>query len=322
MRTVAALTPEQLHTNQVVCEGLHYAIQPDRSWPSFSAYVDNLAAQDPFVLRDRLFEAYAHKSQKAARERGSPTPPPGQEALLANVETFLAYLQTIFPSSHINIPVETQSHALLNNPPAMQGFIVSHLREMWDQFLAAEWERVRPMLQESVNAFQQLDFTGRTPVEIARTIDHTLSEQLEKWEEHIAQAEQIIFIPSAHIGPYVRRFVNEGVFGIFFGARLPEGTQVSSPALTRSELLVRLSAVADDTRLSILNLLTQHDELCAQDIMTHLDLSQSAASRHLRQLSATGYITERRREGAKCYRLNRDRLHNTLHALEQFLALS
>jgi DNA-binding transcriptional ArsR family regulator len=61
------------------------------------------------------------------------------------------------------------------------------------------------------------------------------------------------------------------------------------------------------------------DELCAQDIMARLDVSQSAASRHLRQLSATGYLTERRRAGEKCYSLNRGRVSNTFHALEQFL---
>jgi ArsR family transcriptional regulator len=93
-----------------------------------------------------------------------------------------------------------------------------------------------------------------------------------------------------------------------------------SSALSRSDLLVRLSALTDDTRLRMLALLSQHDELCAQDIMVQLDLSQSAASRHLRQLSATGYITERRRDAAKCYSLNRERVDDTFRALDQFLA--
>jgi ArsR family transcriptional regulator, arsenate/arsenite/antimonite-responsive transcriptional repressor len=94
---------------------------------------------------------------------------------------------------------------------------------------------------------------------------------------------------------------------------------VTSPALSRSELLVRLSALADDTRLQILELLTQHDELCAQDVIEMLDLSQSAASRHLRQLTATGYLLERRREVAKCYSLNPQRVDDTLRALKRFL---
>lgn len=323
MQTTAALTPDQLRTNHLVCEGLHFAIQPgNRSWPSFPAYVDGLAAQHPFVLRDRLFEAYASITRKMARKEGRPEPQYSQEELLADLDTFLAYLRTGFSDPHIDVAVETEAHAVLNDPPAMQSLIVSHLREMWDQFLAEEWVRVRPILKDSVNAFRQLDVAGRTPVEIARVIDPTLGGKLEEWSEYISPARQIIFVPSAHIGPYVRKFSAEGVFGILFGARLPEGAQISSPALTRSELLVRLGAMADDTRLGILSLLVQHDELCAQDIMTRLGLSQSAASRHLRQLSATGYVTERRQDGGKCYRLSRDRLRNTIHALERFLDLS
>jgi ArsR family transcriptional regulator len=100
-----------------------------------------------------------------------------------------------------------------------------------------------------------------------------------------------------------------------FGARMPEGARQESSALSRSELQVRLGALNDDTRLQILWLLSQSDELCAQDVMNRLDLSQSAASRHLRQLSATGYLTERRRAGEKCYSLNRERIQDTFHAL-------
>ncbi|MCZ7544078.1 MAG: metalloregulator ArsR/SmtB family transcription factor [Anaerolineae bacterium] len=99
---------------------------------------------------------------------------------------------------------------------------------------------------------------------------------------------------------------------------MPEGVQIAS--LSRSDLLVRISALADDTRLRILRLLGDAQELRAQEIMDRLDLSQSAASRHLRQLSATGFVRERREDGAKCYSLNRERVEDTCQALKQFLA--
>jgi DNA-binding transcriptional ArsR family regulator len=53
--------------------------------------------------------------------------------------------------------------------------------------------------------------------------------------------------------------------------------------------------------------------------MRELDLSQSATSRHLKQLSATGYLIERRCEGAKCYALNEDRVDDTMRAISGFL---
>ena len=106
---------------------------------------------------------------------------------------------------------------------------------------------------------------------------------------------------------------------LFFGARQPQGIPGFSPDLSRSELLVRLNALADDTRLRILALFKEEEELCSPEIIERLALSQSAASRHLKQLSATGYLVERRREGAKCYCLNTDRIEDTLHALSQFM---
>ena len=94
---------------------------------------------------------------------------------------------------------------------------------------------------------------------------------------------------------------------------------MTSPDLSRSELLVRLNALADDTRLRILQAIHEAGELCSQEIMVRLNLSQSAASRHLKQLSATGYLSERRREGAKCYSLEPDRIEDVLTAVSSYL---
>jgi DNA-binding IclR family transcriptional regulator len=55
--------------------------------------------------------------------------------------------------------------------------------------------------------------------------------------------------------------------------------------------------------------------------MTSLDISQSAASRSLTQLTANGYLVERRREGGKSYTLNPARLEDTLAAICRFLGL-
>ena len=59
-----------------------------------------------------------------------------------------------------------------------------------------------------------------------------------------------------------------------------------------------------------------------EDIMLQLELSQSAASRHLTQLTATGYLEERRCEGAKCYTLSPERVENTLRAVAAFLEIN
>lgn len=317
-QTAVSLTPEQLHTNKLVVLGLHYAIVPFRSWSSFEAYLDNLAAHHPETLRDRVLDAYETMPCK----QEVPVPINDREQLLSSPEAYLDYLYCRFPDTVIDEEIEREAYFLMIDPPHMQQVIINHLSEMWETVLKPEWDRIQPMLQASVDAFNQLDLAGMTPLEAARTV--VGMELHEHWEEVLSneKLENVIFVPSAHIGPYVSMFKPNGTVWLLFGARLPEGTAVIYPDLSRSELLVRLNALADDNRLRIIQLIRDKGEQCSQDVMTLLDLSQSAASRHLKQLSATGYLTERRREGAKCYNLNPDRIEATLQALANFLGHS
>jgi DNA-binding transcriptional ArsR family regulator len=314
-QTAASLPPQLLHNNLLVLEGLHYAVMPTRSWPGFQAYLNYLADVDPTVLRDTILDAYTNLG---CEDEEIPLAQPVD--MLATLGTFLDYLQARFPPDHINLQIESEAYALLKEPPAMRETIVTHLQTMWTNYFAVEWSRITPMLQSSVAAFQQVDFTGLTPLEATRQIIG--QEVPEGWKRMLESAEfdQLIFVPSAHIGPYLRVFKANGLTWLFFGARLPQGVHISSPDLSRSELLVRLGALADDTRLRILHLLSQRGELCSKDIISELDLSQSAASRHLQQLSATGYLSERRVEGAKCYSLSLERIQDTFQALEYFLS--
>lgn len=322
-RTVAGLPPDRLRTHKIVFIGLYYAVEPVGTWPSFPDYINYLSEQDPISLRDRVFAAYEMVFAKYhTRETTSgELPPLDLSALLASRDAFLAYLRERFSPEHVHVEIETEAHALLNDPPAMKETIVSHLNYMWSEVFAAEWERVTPLLQDCVDAFDQVDFSGMTNIEAARFV---IGQDPQEWWAHaLDQAKQVIFVPSAHLGPYLGRFSSsdDQTVWLLFGARLPQGVQSASPDLSRSELLVRLQAVADDTRLRILQLLIDQGEQCSQDIIRTLNLSQSAASRHLQQLSATGYLAERRREGAKCYNFNKDRAEDTIQAFARFLHL-
>ena len=314
-RTVAQMSPDERHRNALVCEGLYHAVQPDRRWPSFPSYLDDLAARDANDLRDRLLENLARACWSKAPAGATPAQLIDPASLLSSADAYIGYLQA--NEFEFDPALELEAHALFSNPPRMKDVIVSHLSAIWEDRMSAEWERVKPLLQESVAAFQKIDFRRISGFEALRLV--TGQDPHEKWHDLIADSRQIVFVPSAHLGPYLRKFKEERLLWVLFGARLPEGAPAGASALSRSDLLVRLGALTDDVRLRILSLLGQQDELCAQDIMVQLDLNQSAASRHLRQLSAAGYITERRRDVAKCYSLNRERINDTFRALERFL---
>ncbi len=314
-QTTKALSPERLHTNQLVLMDTtaHLA---DAAWPSFPAWVDDLAAQDATALRDRTLQARLMEMGQGAS--GS-LPDPAE--LLANRAAYLSFIEDFTRRGGETYPRSfwEEEHRWLGDPPAMQAMMVAHLRTMWDEFVAPEWKRNLSLLEESAAAFASFGFDGLTAAEALSRV--ALRAQLPQeclgW---MAEIEHLILIPSAHTGPYIVRLssLSKTTARILFGARIPEGAAVRLPALSRSELLMRLTALADDTRLRILELLGHKGELSTPDIIAQLELSQSAASRHLEHLTATGYLTARRQQGANLYRLNLDRIDHTFETLKEF----
>jgi DNA-binding transcriptional ArsR family regulator len=66
-------------------------------------------------------------------------------------------------------------------------------------------------------------------------------------------------------------------------------------------------ALADPTRIRILNLLAQSDEaLCVCDIVEHFPLGQPTISHHLKVLRAARFVTAERRGTFMYYQLNRN----------------
>lgn len=314
--TRAALTKAELDNHRMVMEGLHFALYPKQQWPSFPAYLDHLEEMDAIALRDRLLAAYFELP--CAREE--PSPYKSYEDILRSPESYVEFLTGRFGADHVDPEVERQAYTYVINPSAMKLLIVSHLRMMWDRYLAAEWRRVEPMLKDSVKAFSEIDFSQLSRREAIEFVTGRSLKHADWVDEH--PEATIVLAPSAHIGPYHGIYDWKDQLIMIFGARLPQGTTMTAPDLSRNEIVVRLNALADDTRLRILHFIAQHGEQRSQEIMSELDLSQSAASRHLKQLSATGYLVERRCEGAKCYSLDEERLRDTMHAVLAFLAVT
>lgn len=312
-RTVAEMSPEERQTHELVMIGLFFATRPDASYPSYPAFLEHLAALSPLDLRDRVVTAYA---RYAMPDVGAPAP--AIDDILADFPTYLDFLSRGFEDELIDTDVERRAYTYLLDPPALQQMVVNHLRHMWHKYLAVEWERVRPTLQKAVAAYQQLDLSGLTHTEIAQRV---LDRDDERFISHFAGCAAdgpVTFVPNAHVGPYVGIAPAEDHSWIVFGVRQPSGIEMV-PELGRAEILIRLSALSDDTRLSILKLLSEQGEMRSQDIMQELRLSQSGASRHLSQLAATGFVRERRCNGAKCYELNEERVEDTLLAVGGYL---
>lgn len=320
-KTKATMSAAELERHRLVMLGFYYALLPKRSWSSFPAFLNRLASMPPLELRDRLLDSYLRMPTQEDVDCvvfEVEAPSVAIDEVLADADSYLAFLRERFAEEYIDEDMEREAWRYLNDPPQMQALVTSHLSHMWERYLEPEWRRVEPMLTDAVMAFSEVDLEQMNRLEAARFVTgHPLEEPA--WSDRLDWAESVVFVPSAHIGPYLSVVKMGKRLVLVFGARLPEGTGYHAPDLSRAEIVVHLSALADDTRLHILRLVGDEGELRSQEIMDRLDLSQSATSRHLKQLSATGYLSERRCGGAKCYRLNHERIEETLDAVAAFL---
>jgi biotin operon repressor len=343
-QTVANLTPERRHINQLVFAGLPDALSPDQEWPDFPAYLDALAMQNPFALRDRLLQRVFAPAADPGRSLATAPPTdalrlratiPAYVGQLAaqrapvgaltrspvDVADYVANVEQLHPSTCVDPALYAEIQVLLDDPPALHDLIVAHLDHLWETTLVAEWQRALrgpASLPQQIEVFQQHLTADATAAESFRTFTgRRLPHDLLVPADAI---QQIILVPSAHNGWQLTTWYSDATLRIFFSAPANYTLLLRSSAIGSAELRTRLSALADDTRLRILALLAQQHELAAQEIIAQLELSQSSVSRHLKQLNAVGYVCERRGNGAnKRYSLSTLNLDVTLRALEQLL---
>jgi DNA-binding transcriptional ArsR family regulator len=312
----AKLSADELFKHRLVVIGFFFTFQPDREWNSYPAYLNALEKIDPFVMRDKMLNTYANICKEYNKEPASKEV--DWDHVLSSVDNYIAFLKKGFSDEHVEVDVETKAYDYVLDPPAMKSLVVEHLRWFWNEYLSAEWARTEPILKDSVKAFKNANLEKMSRLELARYITgQDLDESI--WEKMLEDAKYITYIPNAHIGPYIHKMHYGNTLKIVYGARQPEDSSIRIPELDRADIVTRMSALADNTRLHILQMITEAGELRSQDVMDEVGMSQPSVSRYLTQLTATGYLLERRVNGSKVYALNRDRIEKTLKAVQKFL---
>jgi hypothetical protein len=336
-KAAASLTSKQRRTNRVVFEGLRDVVAPDQEWDDFQSYLEHLTTRYPTALRDQAL-------QRLCRPLRSEAATPAPEQLLADAQAYAARIAQVYSDATHDPAILAKAHALLNDPSALHEVVVAHLTELWETMVIEEWRyqtgRGPESLQAAVNIFRSRLGLPTTAAPLSQWVrgapderpvfgPMTAAEALRTFTGRPAPSdmampvfdvERVVLIPSAHSGRQITTWYCDGTLRVFF-TPLPQ-QQISyilrASPISHGELLSRLNALSDDTRLRVLTLIAQHDEISAQEIQTLLDLTQSTVSRHLKQLQM--YLIERRGEGAsKLYRLNPIQLDVTIRGLEQLL---
>lgn len=316
-KTRMQMSNEERARHLLVTIGFHYSILPQEPGASFEAYLDGLEKTPPSELRERLLTAYSGVCMTEEGKKHINLPVDWDE-VLSSAKNYVEFLRSRFGEDLTDVEMESKAYEYVIDPAALKQLITGHLRWFWKNHLQPEWNRVRPMLEESARAFNQIDYSDMTRVQMVEFVTGTEFNEL-KWGNQLEKAKELVFIPNAHFGPYMRTTMIGDIFYIYFGAHLPEGSEVRVPELDRAEIVSRISALADDTRLQILQMIAENGEMRSQEIMEATNLSQPSVSRYLSQLTAAGYLQERRESGAKVYILKRERIEKTLKAVSAFL---
>lgn len=211
--------------------------------------------------------------------------------------------------------------ALLADPDDLQRRTIALYEGVWDAVVRDDRSAALPALRRAARrgaAFGDRGFAEAYASLTGQRIPDVL-------ERPAPSITCITFCPSAHLGDFVSYIAYEPDLIVYFPApqlldRCDESDRTTpivegdAPSLAQPELLEAARALADPTRLRMIDLLLE-GELYAQEIVGRLGVAQSAVSRHLSQLERAGLVTVEARRGSKYYAVNPARLDAAAAAL-------
>jgi hypothetical protein len=191
---------------------------------------------------------------------------------------------------------------------------LSALERFWNELYSFEFEATRPIMARSV-AFERSRPRPARFEDVFVTVTGRLAP--EQVMDVLPSVERVTFVPSCYVGPYVAYTHFDSQLILYYNCRSAPVDIAGAGSEAATAIYPPLKALADETRLEILNLL-RGGELYAQEIVEHLGISQPAVSRHLTLMAAAGVLRIRREGNAKYYALDRETLHRLAGTLEGF----
>src|SRR5215203_2033957 len=191
-KTSAQMSPEERSRHKLVTIGFHYSILPTKAGMTFEAYLEGLEATPPSEFRDRLLKAY---SQICITEESQMKQPESVDwdTVLLSAQNYVDFLRYRFGDELTDVEIETRAYQYVIDPVALKQLVTSHIRWFWKNYLQAEWNRVRPMLEESARAFNQLDLSNMTGSELVNFVTgKEINES--KWHGEVFD-KPLVFIP-------------------------------------------------------------------------------------------------------------------------------
>lgn len=192
-----------------------------------------------------------------------------------------------------------------------EGFLAA-LQAYHAAFFDDEEKRITPVMKAGLERAQELSKT----LSVSDLI--TELSQGVRLEEDDLNPQEIIIAPSYWPTPLVvLEKISETELLLLFGAR-PANMSAIPGELVPDGLLRTLKALADPTRLKILNYLAS-EALTPSELSRRLNLRAPTVTHHLAELRLSGLVHLTLRGQEKIYRARREALQSTFSALEHFL---
>ena len=203
------------------------------------------------------------------------------------------------------------------------------VREYWRQAFGGEWERLEPELSMIVGQAGQViagsglygflaKFVGE--VRIDRRADAFWLDRDHQHVVDIGPDSMLVLVPSVYVWPHVR--VNcDAPWPLALAFSAQSLTREAQPPLPPGDLLAILKALASDTRLRALQIIADRPRT-TQELAPLLNLTEAAASAHLRALARAGLLRARRDGYYVLYHLDPNRLHALTGSLPGYIYTS
>jgi DNA-binding transcriptional ArsR family regulator len=215
---------------------------------------------------------------------------------------------------------------IFEKPRELLSRFVRLLRAYWSAAFEEEWKSLEPRLAATVSdagrrivgdgVYSYL--TALSPQLLIDPAAHEIRRDLP--HEHLVEigpAHQLVLVPSAFVWPHVR--VNcDPPWPATIVYPAPFALAEGKANLPSDEVLHVLRALADDTRLRALQLISA-GERSTQELAPLIGISEAGLSKHLGLLARAGLVQRRRQGYYVLYRLDGERIETLSEAVLLYL---
>jgi len=278
---------------------------------SFESELARLSAQPPELLLEEFARPlYDHGGRHG---EGTYEDPTIREAMLRQAASYGESSRLL-------------AELLLADPTRFAQEFARLLEDYWETMFAREWRWIEPRLRESVAESEHLVASSGIWSVLGRLPPHCRASP--EWRElyidlphehtvEVSASNPLVLVPSFFVWPQLRVSCDPP-WDVTLVYATPEQARDAQPRIPPDELVSALRALADDTRLRVLKLISERPRT-TQELAPLVGLSAAGLSKTLRRLSDAGFITRRREGYYVVYSVARDRLDAVSAAVDAFL---